>query len=444
MKDTNYTLYADPLFHFETGQDRSASRRVYTNTRGVQVGGTLGNNVAFYSSFYESQGTFVDYMDQYIQQSRVVPGQGEPKTFKGNRSEYDYNMAEAYVNYKAKQFFNFTLGYGKNFIGNGYRSLLLSDNTFNYPYFKITTDVWRIRYTNIYTQFQDIYNHTANTVQGKGYPKKYGSFHYLSLNVSKSLNIGLFESVIWQGSDSSHYRTYDFTYLNPVIFYRSAEYGMGSPDNSLIGLNLLYKVTNTWSFYGQFILDDFKFAEYKKGNEKYRQKYGFQFGTKVYDLFAIKNLHFLAEYNYVMPFTYSHRWPRQNYSHYNQALAHPLGANFKEWVGIINYRIGRLVTEFKYINANYGENSATVNYGRDIFIPEHVNFQYSRHAGQGIPVNLNFAQVKLGYIINPATNMKVELTYLHRMLNQQGMSKHLTQYIGLAFKTDLRNFYNDF
>ncbi len=34
------------------------------------------------------------------------------------------------------KYINFTLGRGKNFFGEGYRSFFLSDNAYSYPYFK--------------------------------------------------------------------------------------------------------------------------------------------------------------------------------------------------------------------------------------------------------------------------------------------------------------------
>jgi hypothetical protein len=44
--------------------------------------------------------------------------------------------------------FDLQLGYGKNFIGDGYRSLLTTDGP--YPYFKLNTTFWKIKYTNTY------------------------------------------------------------------------------------------------------------------------------------------------------------------------------------------------------------------------------------------------------------------------------------------------------
>ncbi len=61
-------------------------------------------------------------------------------------------------------------------------------------------------------------------------------------------------------------------------------------------------------------------------------------GAKYIDAFGIKNLDLQLEHNRVRPFTYSHFDSVANYTHYNQPMAHPLMANFKEVVAIARYQ----------------------------------------------------------------------------------------------------------
>lgn len=62
--------------------------------------------------------------------------------------------------------------------------------------------------------------------------RKYAAMHHLSVNVSKWLNVGLFEAIIFKRKDH-----FDFRYMNPIILYRSVEQTNGSPDNALLGFN---------------------------------------------------------------------------------------------------------------------------------------------------------------------------------------------------------------
>ena len=222
-----FQLIIDPLMNSEFGCDLNSSNSTYVNTRGVQVSGAIGNKFSFYTNFHENQATFIEYIDNFISQTRVVPGQGLKRNFKTDG--YDYAMASGYISYTPSKYFNFQFGHGKNFFGDGYRSLLLSDNSFNYPYLKITTSVWHFKYVNLYAQFQDIgLPHSYEL----GFQKKYGTFHYLSWKATKRLNISFFEAIIWEASDSTGTRGFDINYLNPVIFFRPVEFSIGSPDNA--------------------------------------------------------------------------------------------------------------------------------------------------------------------------------------------------------------------
>ena len=81
-----------------------------------------------------------------------------------------------YVSYRSDKFFSVQFGHGKHFIGDGYRSLFLSDNSFNYPYLMIQTDLGKIQYTNLYAEFKDINyfrTHGSDNKDQIGYPKKY-------------------------------------------------------------------------------------------------------------------------------------------------------------------------------------------------------------------------------------------------------------------------------
>jgi hypothetical protein len=70
----------------------------------------------------------------------------------------------------------------------------------------------------------------------------------------------------------------------------------------------------------------------------------------------------------VRPFTYSHNDSSANYGHYNQPLAHPLGANFIEGIGIIRYQpLPKLTASAKIIFWNQGVDTGASNYGSNIF-----------------------------------------------------------------------------
>lgn len=437
-----YSFSLNPLFHFELAKD---NKNRYVNTRGVEVKGRLGQKVNFYSSFYENQLFLPDYIQHYVKtHDNVVPGQGLAKSDISLNKVMDFYYAMAYVDYQANQFFNFQFGHGKHFIGDGYRSMLLSDNSFNYPYFKITTDVWKFKYVNLFSYFQDIdFDIDADDIS----KYKFNATHYLSINIGQRLTLGLFESIML-GEDSLG-NVFDVNYMNPIIFYRPVEYSVGysRQGNALLGLGFKYKLSSQSHLYGQFILDEFRLSEIKSNNGGWRNKYGGQIGIKYFDIFGIKNLRVQSELNFARPFTYSHFNPIQNYSHYAQPLAHPLGTSFIENVIIARYRKNRWTADLKLIHAKHGGEIASdsINYGSDIFISykEGNPKEFGNAIAQGNTTNLQIIDFRLGYIINPRTNMKLELGITNRLSNDLN-STSTNRYLFFAYKTDLSNFYYDF
>ena len=67
VDSSNFKLSLDPLFYFEAGQDSKYSDSLYyTNTRGVLIRGSIGNDFAFESSFVENQAVMVDYISNFV------------------------------------------------------------------------------------------------------------------------------------------------------------------------------------------------------------------------------------------------------------------------------------------------------------------------------------------------------------------------------------------
>ena len=77
--------------------------------------------------------------------------------------------------------------------------------------------------------------------------------------------------------------------------------------------------------------------------------------------------------NRVRPYTYAHDDAFTSYSHYNLAIAHPLGANFTEYLGRALYRINeRWTLEGTLLFAQYGNDIGDENFGRDILKSDNI------------------------------------------------------------------------
>ena len=442
VETADYALRLNPLMHFEFGNDNGANK--FVNSRGAEVKGRVGSRLRFYSAFHEKQLTLPSHVEDFIFDNQyVLPGQGmvRKSTF-FNDTVVDLYNANAYVNYQASSYIDVELGHGKHFFGDGYRSLLLSDNSFNYPYFKITTQFWRLKYVNLFSSMQHLNRINSNDIS----QEKMSAIHYLSANVGNRLTINLFESIML-GEDSLGH-VFDINYLNPVIFYRPVEYSINYSrhGNAIIGLGMKYKLTDLSHVYGQLILDEFTLKQLKAQNGYWANKYGGQIGFKWFDVLGYENLTLQSEVNIVRPFTYSHKQPILNYAHYAQPLAHPYGASFVEHLTILRYRKDRwsadLLVNFSQKGGSI--NGDSTNYGNDIFVSYDDNRNdFGNDIAQGNTTELSYLDARIGYLINPTINLKFEVGLANRVAQDMN-TRNESNYFFISLKTDLSNIYYDF
>jgi hypothetical protein len=441
IKKKDYTFYADFLPDFQLGYDREKDESVWLNTRGYQIGGTIGDKFSFYTSGFENQARFPSYIQNFVNSERIIPSQVNDK-FGPSKEVKDWAYATAVLSYTPVKYINLTLGQDKNFIGDGYRSVLLSDVAANYPFFKLTGDLGNVKYMSLWAQFQDL--QSPQFSYDNGFRKKWGVFHYVDWNVNDRLSLGFFDSVIWQDADSTGKRGFDFSYVNPLIFLRPVEGQNGSPDNALIGFNAKYELLKNLTIYGQVAVDEFTAKEVFAANGYWANKFAYQIGIKGFDAFTIKNLSYLLEFNTARPYTYTQRKSLLAYGHYNQPLAHIYGANFREFVTIWNYNYKRLELSAKYIFAQYGLNQNGQNFGKDVFESYNTRvLDYNNVTAQGLKTDLNFLEASAAIIINPKYNLRLELGGILR--SEKNLStNNQTSIINLGLRSSFRNLYQDF
>jgi len=179
-------LQVNPLLYYQLGNDSETGALLYTNTRGLRIDGTIDNKVSFHTMVTENQVRYPSYVREFQQEFGVIPGIGFWKLL--GTDAYDFLFASGHIAFQATKHINLQLGHDRFFIGNGYRSLFLSDFSNNYPYFKIKTKVWKFQYTNLYAQLTaDVNSFDGGTFGIGEFPKKFMTLHHLSMDVSKSV-----------------------------------------------------------------------------------------------------------------------------------------------------------------------------------------------------------------------------------------------------------------
>jgi hypothetical protein len=399
-KEEAIAIHVNPVLYLSVGGESADSRYTYINTRGIQIHGMVDKKVGFYTFIGENQMRSPLYVRDWVKEYNVIPGEGFWKTY-GDQG-YDFFTATGYISFNATKHINFQFGYDRQFLGDGYRSMIMSDFSPPSLFLRINTNVWRLNYTNLFTQvFADAYGQSGGSIGNTNFPKKYLVAHRLSINIGNNVNLGVYEAVVFGREDAQGNNHFELSYLNPIIFYRSIEQQNGSLDNALLGLDAKWNFLQHFSLYGQMIVDELKVSEFTGNKGWWGNKIGYQLGIKYIDVLNISNLDLQVEYNSARPYTYSHSSIYSNYSNYRQAVAHPLGANFKEFIGIVRYQpIPRLSLTGKMILANYGLDPANENFGKNILKDYNTrNSDEGNFTGQGIATNLTFVDFTASYMI---------------------------------------------
>lgn len=432
FKGEDFICTVDPLVDLQIGQDLADPDQTYRfwNTRGVRVQAQFFDNFGFETSIYENQARLLNYQMNYVnshgefmvagngynQVNSVIPTYSRTKPF--GEGGYDFAFARGYFNYQPTKWLNIEAGNGNHFIGHGHRSLLLSDFTINYPYLKpeITLLDGRLQYNMIYALHQNLYRLPIKQTPEANFERKMGVSHYLEYSVSKNFQIGIFENNTWVTTDSLGAKPFNYLALNPLIGNTLLN-GGNTPNryNGFFGVNASFNIKKTL-FYGQAVFDNNSFG-------------GWQLGARAFNV-LLPNLNLQMEYNAVTANTYTSENKRANYNHSNIALAHPLGNDFQELVGKVNY-------EYKRIFVNYSS-IYSMRQPSDSLIEHQTLLNSVQNSNGTKAVYVWFNNVEVGYRFNKKYNLEVYAGYLNRISTAE-ITANQTNFAYFGLRTNLHH-----
>lgn len=413
VDEPDFDLHVNPVLYVGMGHDSRLDDPWFINTRGVEIRGMIDQKIGFYSLLTENQLQLPSYARD-IFNNPVVPHEGFWKTFK--ETGVDFFHARGYIDFNVSKHVNMQVGHDRLFVGNGMRSLIFSDFSAPNLFWRTQVRVWKLNYLFQVNRMVADPSMTVNGSRGgTRYPEKYVMLHHASINIGQKLNIGLFESVIFSPKDSVNNNTFDFSYLNPIIFFRAVETQFGSSgDNVILGMDFKWLPAKRLSVYGQFVLDEFLLSEVRAGNGWWANKFAGQVGLKYIDALGISNLDVQGEINIVRPFTYSHNSQYANYSNYLQPIAHPFGSNFREILGVVRYQpIPRVQLVGKLIIAQRGRDWSTANFGGDVLKDNSTRENdFGNEIGQGLKEQLGMVTFTASYQLKH--NLFADFNFVYR------------------------------
>ncbi|CAD5272034.1 MULTISPECIES: hypothetical protein [unclassified Imperialibacter] len=436
-------LHVSPVFQFDVGHDPNSPSTPFINTRGIVVRGRIDEKLGFYTYLTENQAVFPAYTQRWIDRWHVVPNEGFWKRF--GEAGTDYITANGYLTFSPTKHIQLQAGHDKLFVGNGMRSMFLSDFSNNYFFLRFNAKIWKFNYTNVIARLKaDVFYYNDGLLGTKEFPNKNLVMHQLNWQVTKNFNVGLFEAVMFSPEDSLRTGSFDPNYLNPFIFYRGLEQQLGSPDNVLVGFDAKWNFARHFSAYGQFLLDELSFTNLKNKTGWWSNKYAYQLGLKWVDVGNISNLDLQLEHNYARPYTYAHQSSYTSFTHYRQPLANPLGANFKEWVAVLRYQpIGKLQLTARAMLASQGEDILASNWGRNPLLP-YATFEreFGNFTGQGVATKINLVGLQASYQL--LHNLFIDARFIYRKEQQESISlRNNDQFFGFGIRlnTDTKHHY---
>ncbi len=439
----NYALALYPLLWNEAGKSNRTSRFIFINSRGLGISGRLGKHVFFGTEVFENQARFPALIDSIISSKHtgqgfpgIVPGFGIAKNHRNGI--FDFPSGRAYVEYRPSAVFRFRIAHGNPYIGYGHRSLLVGNHLPPFPYFAVEARFWHIRYTTFWAELQDV---RAGIMPKNYYYKKYMAVHYLDWAVYPRWNLGLFEAVIW---DPGNGRGFDVNFINPVIFFKTAEFQSGTKSaNTLLGLNTRIKLPLHWQAYAQFLLDEMTVSKFFGQPGYWGNKFAVQTGLR-FDFVRNNHLwHALIEWNWVRPYTYSHHLTTINYAHDNWPIAHPWGANLREIYAEISWQYKRFRTNMAFSHGLQGLDfpDEEAGYGADIYrdYEERIS-DTDIFTLQGNLYKRTYFSLETGWIVNPVYRLEIYtgIRYFNRQIEKTLLPYHTISeswaFIGLRTK----------
>src|SRR5690606_11298813 len=243
-RDSVFYVHMNPVIYWRIGTESGENKLQFRNTRGIELRGSIDRKLGFYTLLTTTETTLPHWAQLYALHNGAVPGEGFWKSY--GDAGYSYFSASGYITFKVTPHIEAQLGQDRNFVGEGYRSMILSDFSSPYMFFKLSTKIWKFNLTNLWGQMN------ANVLYNRGrptdgrYPQKWFSHHRLGINLGEKLNIGLFESVMAS--------RLDWNYINPLIFYRWVEHQLGTPDKVMLGGDFKWNFYPSMQLYGQLAL----------------------------------------------------------------------------------------------------------------------------------------------------------------------------------------------
>ncbi len=431
--DDKISFYIDPLLEFKFIYSKEIKREAYLFNYGGKIHGSYNGWLGFYL-----QGTNgnsggdrnVARLDKRVAQSY---------TFNKTRIDY-FDGTRGYIRVK-KGIVSLELGRERLLWGSGYiNKLVLSENPQMFDFIRFGISYKSLSYKFIHgwlVQPPDVFYVDSLVGNIKDKKSKYIAISRLGYNPGNKVKLGVAQTIIYSN------RPFEAAYLNPFLFWESAQRSLNDLDNSFLTFDGRYLISNGFEISASATFDDINFARLFRG-EWNGSNNGLAWQTGVYLAKPVlpENLNLQIEYMQLRPYIYSHPGIGEALTYTNNGflLGTDLQPNSTRFSIKLDYRpSGKLGMSLLYNHSLHGDNiynqkgDLIRNVGGSIYYNYSLNDSKFAYLLDGVREVYDDVTARLNYEITYGLYLNLFYKYGRVFVNNKNTG---SQYIWASLKLD--------
>lgn len=432
FKDSSFSFYINPVFDVKLNSDLKSKGFSQLIDIGGKASGTYNNWLTFY---LEGSNALV-YGDR--ETAKLTREVAQSFTFNNTGINY-FDGTKGYIKAETN---NISLQIGRERLLFGrsvINPLYLSENPqlfdfvkFNINYKKFSyyfVHGWLVRQPNVFP---------GDSLTGiiKIKPSKYLALSRLNYSANNKLSFGIAQMIIYGD------RPFEAAYLNPFLFWESAQRSLEDLDNSLLSFEAKWRPFEKYQLYGQYILDDLNLESLGKGEwNAISNKNVWQLGLSAAEPFSFENSFFTIEYLQVRPYMFSHPGLYESLTYTNNgymlnSIDQPnstlLTFEGRKWIS------GPLLLKFRYEHYIHGDNiyddkgNTIRNVGGNVFENTNLYVDYLAYLLDGDKTIRNKFTFFINYYITLNTTIELKYNFINSV-NKGNSTKESQLFFNLKF-----------
>jgi hypothetical protein len=347
------------------------SSKYGNNSTLMDIGGIFRGDYDGWFGFYLQGADGTQYGDRDV--ARLDPRVEQSFTFNNTKINF-FDGTSGYARFQ-KGILSLELGRERVLWGTGFiNKMVLSDNPQLFDFVKFDIAYKKLRYDFLHGWLvQPTTSTYVDSLVGnvKSEQPKYVAISRLGYQATNRLSFGITQMIIYSN------RPLEAAYLNPFLFWESAQRSMNDLDNSFLTFDGRYLITNGIELSSSIIFDDINFKKlFKKEWAASTNRTEWQAGTMLTYPLLPPDVSFIIEYMQARPYIFSHPGVGEALTYTNNGYL--LGTNMQPNSARLSTRLSyqatsRLSLQLDYSHTLHGNNiydskgDLIKNYGGSVF-----------------------------------------------------------------------------